>query len=410
MAGPDHLPYEAWRCFGEVAVDTLFEAGQAMQHPDFPTHIRETYSLHPDEAHPFNLGTLVCLPKKPVAHHHEVGDVYTPGGIRPFSIVDNFNRILANAFRHRWEPHLAQWISPAQRGFLPGRSILANVVDIEEAFVLAALQEDESAVFLFDFAAAFPPVSQDFFLRALERIGLPPHALHAIRALYDNNRCRPAFGGQLWGGFQQEVGIRQGCPLSPLLFAAIVDPFLRLLQRKLPGQLICAYADDTAAVVRDVQTAAPTLTREFRRFARVANVVLNVPKTVCIPLWTTTMENVRSKLVSIDASSEQVQVAATGKYLGYFTGPGKGQQSWYGAGAKMISRVRQWPWNRLGLYYAMCAYNLYASSLPTYIAQLEPYPEEFRAIEHSRMLPWDRTPGHYHRISSGSLRPGGEFP
>ena len=38
---------------------------------------------------------------------------------------------------------------------------------------------------------------------------------------------------------------------------------------------------------------------------------------------------------------------------------------------------------RLGLYYATCAYNLYASSLPTYIAQLEPYPEEFQAIERS---------------------------
>ena len=47
----------------------------------------------------------------------------------------------------------------------------------------------------------------------------------------------------------------------------------------------------------------------------------------------------------------------------------------------MTSRVQQWPWNRLGLYYATCAYNLYASSLPTYIAQLEPYPDEFRAIE-----------------------------
>ena len=151
----------------------------------------------------------VCIqyiPKKPVAHHHDIGDVYAPEGTRPLSIVDTSNRILANAFRHRWEPQLAQWISPAQRGFLPGRSILANVVDIEEASVLAALQEDEYAVSLFDFAAAFPSVSQDYLLRALEHIGLPPHALHAIRAFYDNNRCRLAFGGQLWGGVPARGG------------------------------------------------------------------------------------------------------------------------------------------------------------------------------------------------------------
>ena len=89
----------------------------------------------------------------------------------------------------------------------PGyRSILASVVDIEEASVLAALQEDESAVFLFDFAAALPSMSQDYFLRALEHIGLPPHVLHAVRALYDNSRCRPAFGGQLWGGSSERRG------------------------------------------------------------------------------------------------------------------------------------------------------------------------------------------------------------
>ena len=35
------------------------------------------------------------------------------------------------------------------------------------------------------------------------------------------------------------------------------------------------------------------------------------------------------------------------------------------------------------LYYATCAKNLYASSLPTYIAQLEPCPEESQAIERS---------------------------
>ena len=102
MAGPDRLPYEAWRRLGEVAVDVLFGAGQTMQSPDFPDRVREAYGLFPEESHPFNLGTLVCLPKKPVAHHQGVGDVYTPETTRPLSIVDTSNRILANAFRHRW--------------------------------------------------------------------------------------------------------------------------------------------------------------------------------------------------------------------------------------------------------------------------------------------------------------------
>ena len=165
MAGPDRLPYEAWRQLGDTAVDALFEAGLAMQQPDFPTQIRAACGFFPHEPHPFNLGTLVCLPKKAVAHHGQHGEVYTPEGTRPLSIVDTANRILANSFRHRWEPLLSRWISPQQRGFLPGRSILANVVDVEEAALQSALAHDMPATFLFDFSAAFPSVNQEYVPR-----------------------------------------------------------------------------------------------------------------------------------------------------------------------------------------------------------------------------------------------------
>ena len=381
MAGPDRLPYEAWRQLGDTAIDTLFAAGQAMELPDFPQAIRKAYDLAPHEAHPFNLGTLVCLPKKAVAHHQELGEVYQPEGTRPLSIVDTSNRILANAFRHRWEPILARWICPEQRGFLPGRSILANVVDIEEAALHAAMEQEEPATFLFDFSAAFPSISQDYLLVALRHIGLPPEALSAVRALYDNNRCRLAFAGALWGSFDLTSGIRQGCPLSPLLFATVLDPFLRTLQRKLPGQVIRAYADDTAAVVHDVTTATPILVKEFAKLAIVTNLVINIPKTVCIPLWQTTGDQVTNKLTAIAPAWAHVTVSTSARYLGFFVGPGKEQQSWAAAGKKMLDRAQQWPWKTLGLYYATSAYNLYVSSLPSYIAQLEPYPDDFGAIE-----------------------------
>jgi hypothetical protein len=78
-------------------------------------------------------------------------------------------------------------------------------------------------------------------------------------------------------------GIRQGCPLSPLLFALVADLLLRRLQRKLEGAVIRAYADNIAVVVPDLQRALPILAEMFAQFASFSG-LLNMHKTHLIPL------------------------------------------------------------------------------------------------------------------------------
>ena len=137
------------------------------------------------------------------------------------------------------------------------------------------MTEDDPAIFLFYFSAAFPSIHQTFLLAALEHIGLPPSALTAV--LYDCCRCILCFGGQRWPGFHQHVGVRQGCSLSPLLFAVVVDLFLRRLKQAGLPLLIRAYADDIAIVVRSTRQAVPTLRLLFQELFQVSNLALNLP-------------------------------------------------------------------------------------------------------------------------------------
>ena len=95
MAGPDRIPYEAWRILGDLGVDVLFGAAQAMERPDFDAAVRAAYGVPEGEPHPFNLGLLVCLPKKPTMVHAELGEVFSAAATRPLSIVDTSNRLLA---------------------------------------------------------------------------------------------------------------------------------------------------------------------------------------------------------------------------------------------------------------------------------------------------------------------------
>ena len=87
---------------------------------------------------------------------------------------------------------------------------------------------------LFDFKAAFPSMSHDYMMAVLDHIGVPRHSLNFIKALYDDNRCVLSCKGRLFDGFAVSSGIRQGCPLSPLLFVATIDFLLRELATRFP--------------------------------------------------------------------------------------------------------------------------------------------------------------------------------
>ncbi len=78
-------------------------------------------------------GLLFCVLKKPLYEDAETGSVYSGVGTRPISVMDFSNRILAAAYKRPWEPLLSGWVSPAQRGFTPGRQMLDNSIELEHA-------------------------------------------------------------------------------------------------------------------------------------------------------------------------------------------------------------------------------------------------------------------------------------
>ena len=94
--------------------------------------------------------------------------------------------------------------------------MLMNLVDIDEESMTVSLRTNKGSLILFDFAAAFPSVSQDFLFQALASLGMPSAAVSFIRALYYRQDCQISLAGQLFPGFTLSAGIRQGCPLSPL--------------------------------------------------------------------------------------------------------------------------------------------------------------------------------------------------
>ena len=154
-----------------------------------------------------------------------------------------------------------------------------------------SLRGRNGAIVLFDFKAAFPSLSPEFLQAMLATIGMPAEACNLVRALHHHQRCSISLAGSTYDGFAIGSGIRQGCPLSPLLFAAATDILLRLLAKRFPAMLARAFADDTAAVTADIFEDADALLEVFETYARMSGLRLNLRKTVIIPLCTTPIED-----------------------------------------------------------------------------------------------------------------------
>jgi hypothetical protein len=372
--GPDGIPFAAWRKLGPLAIDTLFDAFRDMTSADGPERMAEHY---PD----FNASLLFFLPKK-ISGATEDGTVfYDADAVRPLNVTNADNRLLASAVRLFIEPFVAGRISSAQRGFIAGRSMLANLVDIDEAMAINAITEDSAAAVFLDFSAAFPSVEQEMMHEIFRALGWPNWLLRFIVVLYQRNFCYIVLDGARFDGFTISRGIRQGCPLSPLLFAVASDLLIRRLQRLLPKGCIRAYADDTAVVIPDGCGNLACLEIIFTDYADVSGLALNIAKTCYVPLHHFDPDKLRRTIHAYAPTWGGISITTAAKYLGFMLGPGRGQSSWEAPMRKFLDRAKLWGSINPGLFHNIMAYRVYIALVLSFICQLDPLPTDFDAAE-----------------------------
>ena len=380
--GPDGIPFKAWRALGPLGVSILHDVAAGLETDAASQHLNSAYhEFDPRLGHHYNHSILVCLPKKSTTTTEDGTKAYTLNNTRPLSIVNCDNRIVASAARNRWEGHLADWILPRQQGFLRGRSILANLLQVDTAAMITSLTQPGGACILLDFASAFPSISQEFLFTTLQHIGLPKNALNLLSSLYSNSFCDVKHGSTSTPGFLLETGVRQGCPLSPLLYATVAEILMDTVEHRCNGTLTRCYADDTALVINNFWDNAPKLQELFQEFAEVSGLHLNLKKCVILPLDEGSLDTFRQRLDATIPLWKNMQVVRHGTYLGFTIGPEKGDMSWHDPTQKFLQRCQLWEAQGAGMHYHITAYNTFALSTLSYIAQMEKPPPETLSAE-----------------------------
>ena len=362
------MPPRAWQALGPLGEQVLWEALQMVADPLRQEEVQRDWPN-------MNESSMVFLPKLDPGVNGAAGDT------RPLNISNGENRVMANAVRYGFERAMKDWISEMQQGFLPNRSMLKNVVDIDHKMQMDSLSGEDGGAMFFDFQAAFPSVVHGFLIDVMEFIGIPNNICTFIKNLYHNNRCNLIVGGDTCEGFLMQSGIRQGCPLSPVIFAVAVDVLLRRARRLLPAATVRAYADDICMAMGDIWAQIPLMQRLMQEFALCSGLELNLLKTVLVPLRVGDPELLRDRLSLAAPAWAPIKIEHSAKCLGFVLGPGRGHTSFNGALRKYKQRVNFWAATGSGTALTLMAYRTYILPVMSFLIQLEGLPPQWEELE-----------------------------
>lgn len=137
---------------------------------------------------------------------------------RPISLLNCDVKILAKVLASRLEEVLPTIISPDQTGFIKNRQSFFFNIRLLLNVVYSQHQAIPDCVVSLDAEKAFGRVEWEYLFLALEQFGFGPVFLSWIKLLYNSPSAVVYTLGRLTNK------TRQGCPLSPLLFALAFEP------------------------------------------------------------------------------------------------------------------------------------------------------------------------------------------
>ena len=101
---------------------------------------------------------------------------------RPISLCNSTYKIMAKLLVNRIKPLLQKLISLAQGGFVKGRHILDNVIQVQEALHSSHSRKEQGMLIKLDMCNAFYRVNRSFLYRVLLSFGFSQDFINLIKA------------------------------------------------------------------------------------------------------------------------------------------------------------------------------------------------------------------------------------
>jgi retron-type reverse transcriptase len=140
-----------------------------------------------------------------------------------------------------------------------------------------------------DTETAFDKIQHHSIIKAIRKLGIEGKYLNIVKTIYDKSIANIILNGEKLKSCPLKSGMRQGCPLSPLLFNIVLEFLAREIRQEeeIKGiQIgketvkICLSADDMILNLEDPKNSTQKVLDTINSFSKVAGYKINLKKSL----------------------------------------------------------------------------------------------------------------------------------
>ncbi|KAN0015464.1 hypothetical protein ACTFIU_008195 [Dictyostelium citrinum] len=233
----------------------------------------------------FKEGVITTIFKK--------GDELNISNRRPITLLNTDYKILSKVLNSRLLDITSKIINKFQNGFVPNRFIQDNIQIMKEVIEISNKRKNNTLITFYDFNKAFDSISHKSISRTLEHIGIPPRFTAILLNLLKETKNKIKINDFLVNGITIRRGTKQGDPISPTIFALVLEPLLidiindnTIKGFTLPNSKslkLTAFADDIATFTNSTEEIMKINTK-IQKYCSATSSSLNKEKTVMIAI------------------------------------------------------------------------------------------------------------------------------
>ena len=296
---------------------------------------------------------------------------------RPISLLNVDYKIATRAISGRLLAVIGSIVGPDQTCGVPGRTISENLFLIRDLIDYAEQEDIPLALLSLDQEKAFDRVDWGFLYRILDTFNFGPAFCRWIKLFYTNVESAVVINGWSSSFFSPSRGVRQGCPLSPLLYVLSIEVLAANI-RSAPGitgvflphsleQFKCSgYADDTTIAATSDESIEETFA-VYSQFERASGARLNRGKSK--GMWLGSWKQRSDAPFGLQWVKQLPLLGAT------FSAGDYSEPTWEPATAKLEKRLSDWSGRKLSFQGKATIINSLALSQLWHLCHVFPVPK-----------------------------------